>query len=84
MLAQKEDGSYVQAETASFTQILDNSAYIAEQYTVLAAEDAGHAIPTEAGEVTLVVDSYNRLSTAVLDSLGFRIRRICRKSPMTI
>lgn len=70
VLAQKEDGSYVQAETASFTQILDNSAYIAEQYTVLAAEDAGHAIPTEAGEVTLVVDSYNRLSTAVLDSLG--------------
>lgn len=41
VLAQKEDGSYVQAETASFTQILDNSAYIAEQYTVLAAEDAG-------------------------------------------
>lgn len=35
VLAQKEDGSYVQAETASFTQILDNSAYIAEQYTVL-------------------------------------------------
>ncbi len=54
----------------NWQEILNNPQYISSQYTALATIKTGNAIPTEYNEVALVVDTYNRVSTAILDEIG--------------
>ncbi len=56
----------VDTGTCSFTELLDNEDYMATQFTVL----SGSGMPKAYNEVALVADSYNRISTNVLDALG--------------
>lgn len=70
VITKKSDGTYMQANTNSWHEILDNPEYIGSQYDILASNNAGDGIPTKIGDVALVVDTYNRLSTDVLDALG--------------
>ncbi|MCD8308221.1 MAG: ABC transporter ATP-binding protein/permease, partial [Clostridia bacterium] len=58
-------GTYQVVDTSNFSELLNNSEYMQSQYTVLDG-----SFPTEYNEVALVVDSYNRISTDILDELG--------------
>ncbi len=51
-----------------WAEIIDNPEFLQEEYTVLAKE-TDKIIPTDLNEVCLVVDKYNRISTAILDDL---------------
>lgn len=64
------NSQYYVVGTDNWNEILDNTSYISTQYTTLATTLSGNAIPTNYDEVALVVDSYNRLSTTILDQLG--------------
>lgn len=56
--------------SGSYSEALGNVDYLEERYTVLASS-AGHSgFPRAIDEVSLVVDTYNRLSTDALDALG--------------
>lgn len=67
----KKDDKYVCVDASNWSEALDNYEYISNYYTVLAsADNINNAIPSSATEVAVVVDKYNRLSTAVLDALG--------------
>lgn len=66
----ENDGTYSKVNTNNWTQILDNTEYVSAQYDVLYTNEDGKTFPTEFNEVALVVDSYNRLSTTILDRLG--------------
>lgn len=57
------------ANLQDWSEIIDNPDYLKTQYTALATKE-GKAIPTQKGEVTLIVDKYNRVTTAMLDQLG--------------
>lgn len=70
VLTKKSDQSFMKVKTSSWHEILDNPQHIGSQYDVLAAQSEGDGIPTKMGEVALVVDTYNRLSTDTLDALG--------------
>lgn len=65
------NGSYKLVSSGNWNETLNNTEYLSNYYTVLAAVDGNKSgILDNANEVTLVVDKYNRLSTSVLDSLG--------------
>lgn len=49
-------------------QMVENHDFVAEQYQCLAGK-----IPTEANELALVVDTYNRIDASLFASLGFEI-----------
>ena len=66
----KSGDTYKQVSSSSFNETLSNAGYVAQYYTVLAQLEGSNVVPTNANEVTLVVDKYNRLSTATLDALG--------------
>ena len=62
---------YVSVSSSAWNEVLSNSDYLKEYYTILAKDNSvASAIPSEIQEVALVVDKYNRLSTSTLDSLG--------------
>ncbi|MBQ8178528.1 MAG: ATP-binding cassette domain-containing protein [Clostridia bacterium] len=64
-------GQYVAVSSSAWGESLHNADYLDEYYTVLAKDNnVQSAMPDSANEVALVVDSYNRLSTSTLDSLG--------------
>lgn len=65
-LIMKNSSSYTIASDDSFTELLSNDTYMASQYTIL----SGDKMPTEYNEVSLVVDSHNRISKKILDGLG--------------
>lgn len=50
-------------------ELTDNPEYLKDEFTALATLN-GKAIPTEKGEITIIVDKYNRLSTLTLQQLG--------------
>lgn len=56
-------------ELTDWSEIIDNTKFLEENYTALATE-SGKAIPTEKGEVCLIVDKYNRVKTTILEDLG--------------
>ncbi len=67
----KENGDFKLVSNSNWSEMLGNTDYLSNYYTVLAMSDGKeNGIPSSANEVTLVVDKYNRLSTSVLDSLG--------------
>ena len=66
----KVNDTYKQVSSSSFHETLSNAEYVAKYYTVLAKTEGANVVPVNANEVTLVVDKYNRLSTATLDALG--------------
>lgn len=63
----RDGETYLPIPSDSWSECLGNAAYLAEKYTVL----AGEGFPQEKGEISLVVDEYNRLPAATLTSLGF-------------
>ena len=64
-------GVPVQVKSSAWDECLSNVDYLNQYYTVLARMDGStNVVPGEVGEVALVVDKYNRLSTTTLDSLG--------------
>lgn len=65
------NGNYKLVSDNAWNETLNNIEYLSNYYTVLAiANGKENGLPSNANEVTLVVDKYNRLSTSVLDSLG--------------
>lgn len=68
----ENNGIYSRVSTRNWTQILNNTEYLSTQYDVLYTDESGKAFPTAHNEVTLVVDTYNRLSTTVLSVLGIQ------------
>lgn len=54
-------------DNTGWAEILDNVEYMKTQYDVI--NEGGH-FPTEANEIALVVDRYNRVNTKVLAALG--------------
>ncbi len=67
----KNGEDYKLVSSSSWGESIHNADYLADKYTVLAKGDGvTTGIPSAANEIALVVDSYNRLSTSVLDSLG--------------
>ncbi len=71
VLTQKE-GKIVSVTTKNtWKEGFNNYDYLKDKYTVLSKADGVESgIPSEANEVALVVDKYNRLSTSVLNSIG--------------
>lgn len=70
ILTQK-DGAYVAVSSSAWHECLSNVDYLNAYYDVLAKGDGVTShIPSKANEIALVVDTYNRLSTSTLDSLG--------------
>ncbi len=65
LIADTSDG-YQTVDTDSFQEMFNNTDYLESQYTIL----AGDSIPDEYNEIALVVDTYNRISTDVVDALG--------------
>lgn len=65
-----KSGEGYKAVSGSFSEALGNTDYLSERYSVLASVPGYSGFPTAVDEVALVVDSYNRLSTEVLDDLG--------------
>lgn len=65
-LISKNGETYQTVKTDNWNELLANDNYMSTQYTVL----SGEKMPTEYNEVALVVDSYNRISTQILDQLG--------------
>ena len=68
----ENNGIYSRVSTRNWTQILNNTEYLSTQYDVLYTDESGKAFPTAYNEVTLVVDTYNRLSTTILSVLGIQ------------
>ena len=67
----KNGDKYVAVSDSAWGESLNNAEYLIDKYTVLAkADSAVSGIPSQANEVALVVDKYNRLSTDTLKSLG--------------
>lgn len=63
--------NYVPVNSSVWNETLSNIDYLQQYYTVLAKDSSStSAIPSNATEVALVVDKYNRLSTNTLDALG--------------
>ncbi len=54
-------------DSTGWAEILDNAEYMKTQYDVI---NEGGYFPTEANEIALVVDRYNRVNTKVLAALG--------------
>lgn len=54
-------------DSSGWAEILDNEEYMKTQYDVI---NEGGYFPTEANEIALVVDRYNRVNTKVLSALG--------------
>ena len=70
VITQKND-KLTSISTSNWKEGFNNFNYLKDKYTVLSmAEGIESGIPSEANEVALVVDKYNRLSTSVLDSIG--------------
>lgn len=59
--------SALDTDSSGWAEILDNEEYMKSQYDVI--NEGGH-FPTEANEIALVVDRYNRVNTKVLSALG--------------
>lgn len=66
LITKKSNGEYSIIDDSYFNELLNNNDYLKTQYTIL----SGDRLPESYNEVSLVVDSYNRLSTKVLDTLG--------------
>ncbi len=67
----KNGDEYLSVSSYNWGESIHNTDYLGDRYTVLAkGEGVETGIPSAANEVALVVDSYNRLSTDVLDALG--------------
>lgn len=71
ILTQK-NGEYTLVPDSNWSECLSNEGYMSDRYDVLAKAEGVQksGIPLQKDQVALVVDSYNRLSTNVLDSLG--------------
>ena len=66
-----KDGAFVKVNSSAWHECLSNADYLDEYYDALAkGEGVTSYIPSSANEIALVVDTYNRLSTTTLDSLG--------------
>lgn len=66
-----KDGAVVKVNSSAWHECLINVDYLNEYYDALAkSEGVTSYIPSSANEIALVVDTYNRLSTTTLDSLG--------------
>ena len=66
-----KDASFVKVNSSAWHECLSNADYLDEYYDALAkGEGVTSYIPSSANEIALVVDTYNRLSTTTLDSLG--------------
>ncbi len=59
---------YQTVDTDDFQEMFNNTDYLESQYTIL----AGESIPDEYNEIALVVDTYNRISSEVIDALGIQ------------
>lgn len=59
------NNNYKKVSTSRFTEMSDDIAYLETQYDVLAGK-----LPTEVGEIAILVDRYNNIDVSVLDSLG--------------
>lgn len=55
--------------SSSFNQLMNNSDYVKDKYTVL----EGGKFPTEKDEIALVVDKYNSIDKSTLDELGIQL-----------
>ena len=62
----REDGSL---ELTDWSEILDNPEFLQDEYDVLATENE-KVIPTEANEISLIIDKYNRIPTQILEDFG--------------
>ncbi len=65
-LVSENNGTYNVVSDSNWQVIFNDLEYMATQYTIL----AGDHLPSEYNEVSLVIDSYNRISTQTLDNLG--------------
>lgn len=65
---QKADTTYgkLSSSSAGWQEIISNESMVANQYDVL----YGDGLPSSANELSICVDSYNRLSTTILSALG--------------
>ena len=67
----EKDGAYARVSSSAWHECLSNADYLNTYYDALAkGEGVTSHIPNSANEIALVVDTYNRLSTSTLDSLG--------------
>ena len=64
---EKFDYSLLNATDAGWQELLNNEDYMKSQYDVI---NKGGVYPSKADEIAIVVDSYNRLNTRILDALG--------------
>lgn len=70
----KNGEDYFFVDTSNWSESLHNEDFLAEYYTVLAKENGvNSAIPSNATEIALVVDKYNRLEKSILESLGISV-----------
>lgn len=67
----KNDDTYTKVNSSNWHEQMNNIEYIKNRYDVLASLDNKY-IPSDALEVSVVVDKYNRLSTTTLKSLGIK------------
>ena len=66
------NNKYSKINTSNWTEIVDNTDFISNQYTTLYKGADNISFPTHANEIALVVDRYNRLDTRILDRLGIQ------------
>ena len=62
----REDGK---TELTDWSEIIDNPEFLNNEYDALATLN-NKSIPTDANEVCLIIDKYNRIPTTILDDLG--------------
>ncbi len=65
-LISNNNGTYNVVSDSNWQVLFNDLEYMSTQYTIL----AGDSLPSEYNEVSLVIDSYNRISTQTLDNLG--------------
>lgn len=62
----RQDGT---TELTDWSEIIDNPEFLNNEYDTLCSV-TDKSIPTEIGEVCLIIDKYNRIPTTILDDLG--------------
>ncbi len=59
--------------TNYLNEIISNSQYVAKDYEIMATADPDKVFPTQANELALVVDKYNRVPVDFLNKIGLAI-----------
>ena len=79
ILAKPTEDSYIKVDTSSYTSCIspktDTQTYkflLEDQYEVIASDDGSkNRLPRNKNELTLVVDTYNRVDLGALQKMGF-------------